>query len=462
MKIKFGTDGWRAIIGYQFTTDNVLRIAEGTAKWLKSQNLPQRVVIGRDTRFAGEVFMDSAIAVFNKHGIEVIVPESEFVTTPMLSLATVEQNAGIGVMFTASHNPPLYHGYKLKAHFGGPLPVENLKEIESLIPDKYEDNYTYPSGEVTKTYDMETVYYEYIQDKFHLDAIRRLSIVYEAMYGAGQRIMRRLLPDAVILHGEVNPSFKGVPPEPIAKNLTEAIEFMRKHPEYELCLVTDGDADRIGLIGKGGNFISAQHILLLLAHYMAGYKKQKGKIVVAVSSTERLRRLAKHYGLDIEYVPVGFKNIAPKMVDENEDVLLGGEESGGIGLKGHIPERDGIYVGLTIAEFMALSGKSLNELIEEVYGIVGRFAYVREDLHLSPEQKEEAIKRAQAGLEQIGQWQVTDVVTIDGFKFIMGEERWLLVRPSGTEPVLRLYAEAPDEQEARQLIAEFKKLAGIS
>ncbi len=459
MEIKFGTDGWRAIISYQFTTDNVSRVVQGTAQWLKKQNKPQKVVIGKDTRFAGEIFMDVAIEILTRNGIEVVVPDTDFVTTPMLSLATKTHNAGLGIMFTASHNPPLYHGYKLKADFGGPLPTNQLKQIEELVPF-CPPEYQYPSMAKPTTAKLEDEYYDYITEKFDLNAIRGLRIVYDAMYGSGQRIMRKLLPNAYILHGEVNPSFKGIPPEPIAKNLKDAIEFMRNNNDYEFCLATDGDADRIALIGKGGKFISAQHLLLLLAHYLAGYKNEKGKIVVAVSATERLRQLAKHYGLEIEYVPVGFKHIAPKMV--HEEVLLGGEESGGIGIKGHIPERDGIYVGLTIAEFIATSGKSLDGLISEVYKIVGPFEYVREDLHLSPEQKEHAIKKAEAGIEKIGQLTVTDIITIDGFKFIMGDERWLLVRPSGTEPVLRLYAEAPTEQEAKQLIVEFRKIAGIT
>ncbi|NPA33736.1 MAG: phosphoglucomutase/phosphomannomutase family protein [Chlorobi bacterium] len=459
MEIKFGTDGWRAIIGYQFTTDNVSRIVEGTAQWLKKQDKPQKVVIGRDTRFAGEVFMDVAVEILTRNGIEVIVPDTDFVTTPMLSLATKTHNAGLGIMFTASHNPPIYHGYKLKADFGGPLPTDQLKQIEELVPF-CPPEYAYPSKAKPTTAQLEDEYYDYITKKFDLDAIRKLKIAYDAMYGSGQRIMKRLLPNAHVLHGEVNPSFKGIPPEPIEKNLKEAIEFMKTNSDYELCLATDGDADRIALIRKGGKFLSAQHLLLLLVHYLAGYKKEKGKIVVAVSATERLRKLAKHYELDIEYVPVGFKHIAPKMVEE--DVLLGGEESGGIGIKGHIPERDGIFVGLTIAEFIATSGKSLDGLVNEVYEIVGEFEYVREDLHLSPEQKEQAIQKAKAGIEKLGKWTVTNIITIDGFKFILGDKRWLLVRPSGTEPVLRLYAEAPTEQEAKQLIAEFKKIAGIT
>ncbi len=459
MEIKFGTDGWRAIIGYQFTTDNVARIVQGTAQWLKKQDKPQKVVIGKDTRFAGEVFMDVAIEILTRNGIEVVVPDTDFVTTPMLSLATKTHNAGLGIMFTASHNPPLYHGYKLKADFGGPLPTDQLKQIEKQIPF-CPPEYQYPSNAKRTIAKLEDEYYDYIKSKLDLNSIKGLKIAYDAMYGSGQRIMKRLLPNAHILHDEVNPSFKGIPPEPIAKNLSEAIEFMRNNSDYEFCLVTDGDADRIALIGRGGKFISAQHLILLLVHYLAGYKNEKGKIVVAVSATERLRKLAEHYGLEIEYVPVGFKHIAPKIVEE--DVLLGGEESGGIGIKGQIPERDGIYVGLTIAEFIAKSEKSLDGLVDGVYEIVGPFEYVREDLHLSPEQKELAIKKAKTGIEKIGQWTVTDIITIDGFKFIMGDERWLLVRPSGTEPVLRLYAEAPTEQEAKQLISEFKKIAGIS
>ncbi len=454
--IRFGTDGWRAIIGHRYTTDNVARIADATARWLRQQNLPQKVLIGWDTRFGSPMFASVVAQVCAQRGLEVVVPDTPFVTTPMLSLATRQHQAGLGIMLTASHNPPLYHGYKLKAHFGGPLSVDELKAIEGLLSETA-PSYAVQEKPRVSSLAMEDEYVDYIEHRFDMPAIRSLPIVYEAMYGAGQRVVRRLLPQARILHGEVNPSFGGVAPEPIARNLQEAIQFMKEHPDYVLGLVTDGDADRIALLGREGRFVDAQHTLLLLVHYLAGYQKKRGKIVVAVSATERLRIMARHYGLPIEYVPVGFKHIAPRMV--SEEVLLGGEESGGIGLVGHIPERDGIYVGLTIAEFMARQNRYLEDLIQEVYEIVGPFAYVREDLHLTPEQKQQAIARCQqGGIDRIADWKVEDVITIDGFKFILEGNRWLLMRPSGTEPVLRIYAEANTEEEARKLIQAFKEM----
>ncbi|MGB0915206.1 MAG: phosphoglucomutase/phosphomannomutase family protein, partial [Crocinitomicaceae bacterium] len=278
-----------------------------------------------------------------------------------------------------------------------------------------------------------------------------LVLAYDAMYGAGQNALKRLLPNTHFLHCESNPSFMGQAPEPIAKNLKELEQFIIDNGTIDCALATDGDADRIGLYNGKGEFIDSHHIILLLVHYLKKYKGLTGKVATAFSTTPRVKVMADHYGLPSEVVKIGFKYIADIMVAE--DVLVGGEESGGIATKGHIPERDGIWMGLIIWEFMAKSGKSLDDLIEEVYEIVGPFKFERSDLHITEELKSSIVASCKAGdYKNFGKYTVESVGTIDGFKFFFDENRWLMIRPSGTEPVLRTYAEAPTLEEVREIL----------
>ncbi len=243
----------------------------------------------------------------------------------------------------------------------------------------------------------------------------------------------------------------GQAPEPIEKNLKELEELIKKSGDIDCALATDGDADRIGLYNSKGEFIDSHHIILLLMHYLVKYKGMKGKVVTAFSTTPRVGQLAKHYNLDNEVVKIGFKYIATKMVEE--DVLIGGEESGGIAVKGHIPERDGIWMGLIIWEFMAKSGKSLDDLINEVYEIVGSFKFERNDLHITEKLKLAIIEACKENkYNSFGDYKVDNVQTIDGFKYFFDDKRWMMIRPSGTEPVLRTYAEAPSIEEVRQIL----------
>jgi phosphomannomutase len=243
----------------------------------------------------------------------------------------------------------------------------------------------------------------------------------------------------------------GQAPEPIAKNLKGLEEYIALNPGIHCALATDGDADRIGLYNGSGEFIDSHHIILLLIHYLVNYKKLTGKVAIAFSVTPRVEQLCEHYGLEVEITKIGFKEIASIMI--REDVLLGGEESGGIAVKGHIPERDGIWMGLIIWEFMALSGKTLDELINEVYAIVGAFKFERSDLHITEEQKQKIIENCKAdSYQSFGKYKVRNRKTTDGFKYFFDDERWLMIRPSGTEPVLRTYAEAPTLAEVREIL----------
>jgi phosphomannomutase len=457
-KIKFGTDGWRAIIAQEFTVDNVARVTVAVARWVK-QNFPENpsIVLGHDCRFAGELFAHTTAKVLVNEGIRVHLAKG-FVSTPMVSLGAQQLKASMGVVLTASHNPPSYNGYKLKGGYGGPLVPEHVQEVEDMIPDAHGvdlgsiDLKRAVEQGLLEYVDLETMYVEHVEKNFDLEAIRNsgMKLGFDAMYGAGQNVIPRILKNVELLHCDYNPSFHGQAPEPIHKNLLEFSEMIRTG-DIDCGLAVDGDADRIGLYNGKGEFIDSHHIILLLIHYLVKYKKFTGKVVVAFSATPKVKKMCAHYGLEYQVVKIGFKWIAGIMI--TEDVLLGGEESGGIAIKGHIPERDGIWMGLTIWEYMATSGKSLDELIEEVYQIVGPFSYERNDLHISESLKQKVLAECESGTyTKFDGFEVRRVETIDGHKFFFDNDQWLMIRASGTEPVLRCYAESDSLDNARKIL----------
>lgn len=461
IKIKFGTDGWRAIIGKDYTTDNVARVAEGTSRYLLKNNPQSSVVIGYDCRFGGELFSETAAKVFCDNNIKVILARL-YVSTPMVSLAARNLKADMGIVITASHNPPSYNGYKLKSHFGGPSLPETIAEVEGLIPDIRETPSTsleeFEKKGLLVYEDLESMYLKHVEENFDLEELRNsgLKIAYDPMFGAGKRIFKRIFPDAMIIHDDSNPSFLGRAPEPLHKNLPELSDLIKNDPSINCGLATDGDADRIGMYDENGDFVDAHHIILLLIHYLYRYKKMEGKIVVAFSTSVKIKKLCEHYGLPIEITKIGFKYICGFMI--REDVLVGGEESGGIAVKGHIPERDGIWDGLILLEFMAKTGKSLKELIAEVYDITGAFSYNRNDLHIEESLKQEIIQHCKNGkYNSFGPYPVVKVENLDGFKYYLDEERTIMIRPSGTEPVLRVYAEGPDTDTVKNMLAAAKE-----
>ncbi len=468
-KIKFGTDGWRAIIADEYTVENVARVSIATANWVKENFENPKVVIGHDCRFAGELFAETACKVFTSYGVKVIIAKG-FVSTPMVSLATVKEKASLGVVITASHNPPSYNGYKLKGSFGGPLSPDDVQVIEDMIPEKNHIDHKGMSMDdlvasgLVEYQDLETKYIQQIEANFDLELIRKsgLKFAFDAMYGAGQNVMSRILPECELLHCEHNPSFYGQAPEPIAKNLVEFSELIKSRGgEIAAGLAIDGDADRIGLFNSKGEFVDSHHIMLLLMNYLHKVKGLTGKIVVAASTTPRVERLAKMWGLDFDMVKIGFKYIAGQMITEN--VLVGGEESGGIAVSSHIPERDGIWMGLILFEYMAKSGKTLEALVEEIYSLVGEFKYWRDDLHLAESVKQEIIVKLNQGVyKNFGKYEIQKIETIDGFKFILNDDEWLMIRPSGTEPVLRAYAESKDLEGAKSILKAVKETLGIA
>lgn len=455
--IKFGTDGWRAIIAESFTIDNLTRVTEGMAIWLKAHFAKPSVLVGYDCRFNGPLFSNQVARVLASHGIQVFVAQ-RFVSTPMVSLAVAKRQASAGIVITASHNPPEYSGFKIKGDFGGPALPDTVAEVEAEIPD-VPGNYPLTFAELEEKgliqhFDMESLYLNHIRESFDLPLIHEsgLKIGYDAMYGAGQRAFRKLFPNATMLHAEFNPSFMGTAPEPIEKNLTEFQALIRS-AGLDYGLATDGDADRIGLLDENGTFVDSHHIILLLIHYLHKVKGLTGKIVYTFSVTPKVDKMARLYGLPVDCTKVGFKYICEIMLNEN--VLVGGEESGGIAIAGHVPERDGIYIGLTILEMMARSGKKLTELVQEIYDIVGPFNFQRRDLHLPETEKNAIVQRLKSSpYSEFGPYKVIRTQTLDGYKFDFADEQWVMIRPSGTEPVLRIYAESSTRAGAEAILDE--------
>lgn len=459
--IKFGTDGWRAIIAREYTESNVMRVAEATAQWiLQKKDASKKAVIGYDCRFGGEMFMQATARVFASYGITSYV-DDHFISTPMVSLATVELKAAAGIVITASHNPPSYNGFKIKDHFGGPAVPAEIAKVESLIPDHFNRDLRpfeqYVKEGLIVFSDLEGLYINAIKKGIDFSKIIKSGneLAYDAMYGAGQKAMRTLLPDTTFLHCEYNPSFDGQAPEPIHKNLEELSQLIELSEDIDLGIATDGDADRIGLYNAKGKFIDSHHIILLLIQYLHLHKGLGGKVVNSFSCTGKIKKLCDYYGLPNETTKIGFKYICDIII--SEDVLIGGEESGGIAIKGHIPERDGLWIGLTILEFMAASGKSLDELIDEVYAITGSFAVERYDLHLEEAQKLRVIEACEQGVyKNFGPFNIEKTEDLDGYKYHLGNDQWVMIRPSGTEPVLRIYAESSNSDKAFEILEATK------
>lgn len=462
-KIKFGTDGWRAIIAQDFTVENVARVTEATSKWLLASNKKPVVVVGHDCRFAGELFAETTAKVFIANGIKVFLAKG-FVSTPMISLGAVKYKTNLGIILTASHNPPSYNGYKIKAHYGGPLGPEEVQQVEDLIPEKPDNSYKSinliesEKNGLLEIVNLEELYIKHVEANFDIAAIKNanLNLAYDSMFGAGQRVMYRLFPEIHHLHNDHNPGFHGQAPEPIHKNLIEFSNFIKTKGNISCGLATDGDADRIGLYDSEGNFVDSHHIILLLIHYLKKYKGLDGKVATAFSTTVKIKNMCAHYNLPLDVVKIGFKYICGIMV--KEDVLVGGEESGGIAIKGHIPERDGIWMGLTIWEFMAKTGKSLKELIQEVYDITGTFWFERNDLYIDEAIKQQVLSKCKSGAyTEFGKYKVSRVDDLDGYKYFFDENTWLMIRASGTEPVLRVYAEAATKEKTFDILADAKK-----
>jgi phosphomannomutase len=462
--IKFGTDGWRAIIARDFTVENVTRVGSGIANWLKEEVEP-RVVIGFDTRFGGTLFAESLAIVLLKRGVNVIL-DNNFVTTPMISFAAKNLKCNLGIMFTASHNPPAYNGLKIKGAYGGPATDIIVNEIVELIPngvkmptDEEFNNLYDASG--FKLENLENLYLREINQKFNLQELSKhqKDFVFDAMNGSIQDFIQKLFPDMKMVRVDPDPTFKGTSPEPIEKNLLPLRKALKKE-KYELGLAVDGDADRIGLMDRNGEVIDAHHIMLILIWYMNKYKGLSGKVVTGFSSTQKIKQLCEKLNLDLEIVKIGFKHAASIML--KEDVLVAGEEAGGIATKGHIPERDGLWNILLIMEMLIENNTTIETVLKEIADEVGEFGYQRADLHIERDKIDQVINGLKRKLpEEIGGRKIAYTETLDGFKFYFNDDEWLMIRASGTEPLLRVYAESQNRKKAEEIIKLGKKHFGL-
>ena len=472
MTIKFGTDGWRAVISETFTFGNLRLVSQAIADYIHTieENNP-RCVVGFDTRFLSDRYAAEVARVMAANGIETWLARAD-TPTPAVSYAIVNKKATAGVMITASHNAPRYNGVKLKAHYGGSATPEQSKRIERILeknlqtvhgPNLMDFDLAIKQGLIHK-FDPAWAYYEHLSTIVDLDCISRgeLRVVADAMFGSGRGVIGEVLTRGrTVVHNirhEMNPGFGGVHPEPIARHLG-LLSSTIQAGHYDIGLATDGDADRIGAVDRHGNFVDPHRIFALVLKHLIEQRGMRGKVVRTVSTTRMIDRICEAHGLELIETPVGFNHIADLML--KEDVLMGGEESGGISIKGHIPEGDGVLMGLLLLEVMASRKMLLHELIEELLAQYGPAEYKRTDIKLKrPVAKPQMVKMlTDLAPDAIAGVAVERVDTVDGVKYYMADGSWLLIRPSGTEPVLRVYSEAPNAERVAALLAFGEEMA---
>ena len=469
MEIKFGTDGWRGVIARDFTFDNLSLVAQATMDYMKREGLAEKgLVVGYDRRFLSREFAERVAEVASGNCIRVWLGNG-YAPTPAISWSVRELGAGGGVMITASHNPPIYNGFKFKEAFGGSARPATTRILEELVRANISTGrpvLALPLAEAltggsVQMIDMQSGYIRQLSSYVDLELIRKATIpvVADPMYGAGAGILPLLVPGALEIHTMRNPSFGDRPPEPTEENLTELSQLV-KEGKYRVGLAFDGDADRIGAVDENGDFFSSHRIFTVLLRHLFERKGLSGGVVKTVSTTRMIDLLCEKFGLELYETPIGFKHICELMLEK--EILMGGEESGGLGVKGHIPERDGILMGLLLLEAMAMSGKGLRELLDETMDEIGHFSYKRLDLPIDDLAKERLIATLNSGgIRTIANRPVAKENFRDGFKYIFADGSWLLIRPSGTEPVLRLYSEAGDIRMVEELLEAGRGLAGV-
>jgi alpha-D-glucose phosphate-specific phosphoglucomutase len=470
--IKFGTDGWRGLIARDFTFENVAICAAAYARYLADAGLVQRgVIIGYDTRFLSEEFALEAAGVLNGAGIGVTMA-SGALPTPVVSWTVLNTKAGGGVVITASHNPGVWNGFKVKSETGSSAPTETIARIEQHLKNIISVNFTppkMPADEAGKRglfskVDLVPSYLEHLGRLVDIPALRKtgFKIAVDSMHGAGAGLFRRLLGenyDLIEIKGDRNPVFPGMhQPEPIAINLKE-LEAKVLTDKADVGLATDGDADRIGVVDEHGVFLTQLQVMSLLALYLLDTRGERGAIVKTITTSSMLPRLAELYQVPVYETPVGFKYVAPIM--ERENAIIGGEESGGYGFRNHVLERDAIIAGLYFLDFMANTGKKPSELLKWLYSKVGEHHYRRIDIEFDARERDAILARLKKANPTTLDGQKVTTDTLDGWRFTLADGSWLLFRASGTEPLLRIYAEAASPQMVDRLLDAGRKIAGV-
>ena len=470
--IKFGTDGWRAVIAEDFTFENVRYCAQGVADYLKLAKLEGRgLVIGYDTRFASEDFAAAAAEVIAGNGIKVyLTPKAT--PTPVLSYGVLAQKAAGGIIITASHNPGAWNGFKYKDEHGSSAPDEITAKIVEFLSKAYEAGKVsrLPLAEARKKglvidTDLAPVYFAQIARLVDLDRLRNsgLKLVIDPMYGAGAGYLAKALGGGATsfteIHGQRNPLFPGLRPEPIVPNIDELAAAVKKQ-KAGVGLATDGDADRMGIVDEKGNFITQLQVFALLCLYLLEVRGERGPLIKTLTTTSMTYRLGELFNVPVYETAVGFKYVAPLMMEK--DALIGGEESGGYGFRGHVPERDGILANLYFLDLMVQTGKSPSQLIEYLYSKVGPHYYQRVDITFDAKKRQAIVDRvrnhAPATIDNV---KVLKIDTTDGFRFNLADNTWLLIRFSGTEPLLRIYTETDSPGRVDRMLKLGREIAGV-
>ena len=472
MTIRFGTDGWRAVISDTFTFANLRLVAQAIADYvLEETEARPEVVIGFDTRFLSDRYAAEVARVLAGNGVVAHLTRAD-APTPAISYAVLHKKAAAGVMITASHNAPRYNGLKLKADFGGSALPEQAEHVEAYLARNQErarwpnvmDYETAIDQNLIRRFDPAWAYYEHLGNMIDLDLISssELRVVADAMFGSGRKCIADMLARTrcrvVEIRGEMNPGFGGIHPEPMGHYLSALAAAIQAH-HADVGLATDGDADRLGAMDALGNFVDPHHIFSLALRHLVEERGWRGTVVKSISTTRMVDRLASQYDLPLVETPVGFNHIADQML--NDDVLIGGEESGGLSIKGHIPEGDGVLMGLLLLEIMASAASPLHELVEAVQQDVGPAHYARRDIPLrTPVTKRKMVERLlDEAPDALAGETVIETDTLDGVKYLLADDSWILIRPSGTEPVLRVYAEGRDPEMVDTLLAYGEQMA---
>lgn len=468
--IHFGTDGWRAKIAEDYTFDNVRRCAQGFASYLNSlNNQNKKVVVGYDKRFLSEDFAKASAEVLAGNGFKVLLTNGA-TPTPIISYSVISNQALGAINITASHNPPSDNGFKVRDENGGAIAPEGLKIIESLIPTNISDVNSMPADQaenkgLINIFDPTDDYVGHVKKLVDLEPIKHkgFNILVDAMWGNGAGWFPRLLAGekTVVeeIHNERNPIFPEMKrPEPIIPNINVGLSEVVKR-KSDVLLINDGDADRFGLGDEKGQFINQLQVYGLLAYYMLEVKGLRGAIVKTLSTTSMLDKLGKVYNVPVYETGVGFKYIAPKMLET--DAMIGGEESGGFAFRGNVPERDGILAGLYILDMMVQLNKKPSELLELLFSKVGPHYYDRIDTRFTGDRKKREEKILSAKPESIAGLKVTGINTLDGYKFCLEDGGWLLIRFSGTEAMMRVYCETTHKDKIPAILDEGLKIAGI-